>query len=539
MSGGVAGENWTRWLDMMKEQVSPSRIDHPFRVVAEKEESAEIRDEEGERQIRARSYDLEVLYLDMGGRAKTGKAHLFMPLDPTEPAPLVINLHYESGLGAMAGYVAQGWAAMSAAEALNPFGESINFNIALAQAGRAAPFVDGQRIALMGGSAGGYVALMVASEVFPVTALVPLAPIVNLSYNIAHLDRNAAPAECGKKDEQGRDASRAPIFCSVAGVIGAASEFLGPRQKMAPNWTANSPLGVIKLITCPVQAAFSTADVLVPIDQVGRDLAFPTPASFPEGFAFEMNSLVEDRRSRGTLLQALGRRSAKVYRVKVPESLPPFWQESEQKKPGAPYEISAPFSRQALFSVVILDEGPPEPRLGHFKRIFAYSSMEFMKHWMQRGRPLSKGQLTREKLTALMRRFLGENFEGVMSYGGGVGEGSVVNRRNRPGREKLDVILGLRAYCEMGSGHRAHLAELYSRLPIALRALDAGAGQRKARFSDDVEGGLAFHEAVLHHRCGDKEKAVELSGRLLESKKHEAYACCLPARLRAAATPEK
>jgi hypothetical protein len=539
MSGSAADENWTRWLETMKEQVSPSRIDHPFRVVAEKEESAEIRDEKGKREIRARSYDLEAPYLDMEGRPKTGKAHLFMPLDATEPVPLVVNLHYESGLAGMAAYAAQGWACMSAAEALNPFGESINFNIALAQAGRAMPFVDGQRIALTGGSAGGYVTLMVASEVFPVTALVPLAPIVNLSYNIAHLDKNAGPAECGEKDGQGRDASRVPIFCSVAGVIKAASEFLGPREKMASNWMANSPLGAVKLITSPVQVAFSTADVLVPINQVGAGLASPTPASFPEGFAFEMGSLVEDRRARGTFLQALGRNSAKVYRVKVPESLPAFWEQSEQQQSPPTHEISPPFSRQALFSVVILDEGPPDPRLGHFKRIFAYSSLEFLKHWMQKRKPIDEGQLTTKKLTALMRRFLGEKFEGVLSYEGKGRKSRLVNRRNRPGKEKLDVILGLRGYCQTGKAHRAHLAALYSRLPSALRALDAGAGPPKARFSDDIEGGLAFHEALLHHRYGDREKAIELANSLMKSKKHEAYASCLPARLRAAAAANR
>jgi hypothetical protein len=131
-----------------------------------------------------------------------------------------------------------------------------------------------------------------------------------------------------------------------------------------------------------------------------------------------------------------------------------------------------------------------------------------------------------------MRRFRGENFEGLVIRDGG--EPRPMNRRNRPGKERLDVILGLRAYCSMGDAHVERLARLYADLPHELRALDVHRRGTHARFEDDVAGGLAFHQAALYHRWGDDEAARERAAFLLRGKRHQAYAACLPASMRSA-----
>ncbi|UCH36286.1 MAG: prolyl oligopeptidase family serine peptidase [Armatimonadota bacterium] len=524
----MSGRRWREWLNGLKGRLSPARIDRPFQVVAER--TARLPGERRGQGIRVQCYDIRVPYLNIEGQFAAGTARLFVPSRAPAPLPAVIHLHYETNLDGMAGYLREGWAAISAAEGLNPFCDSINFNIALVQAVRAMPFVDSRRIVLSGGSAGGYVALMVASEAFPVACTVALVPVVNAGYNVAYCQRNARIARCGRKDADGGDASLAPVFCMVAEALVDMGRPLGHLDKAGANWIANSPVGVLDLVTCPAQVPFSTADILVPVNQAGRGFAHRLPASFPKGFTTGMRAVLRDSSARLTLLDAADRRTTRVFRVAIPEDLPPAWPVGAEQQPVT-YTVSLPFSRKGKCSIIILDEGAPHPRIGHFKRTFGCSSLEFIRHWVCRAEPILENQLTSAKLTALMRRYLGENFEGVIDYGDGQQKPTPMNRRNRPGREKLDVVLGLRAYCEMSERHSARLARLYSRLPAELRALDARRGNVVARFEDDVEGGLIFHEAVLHHRCGDKARSAALSRRLARTRAHRAYAACLPRSL--------
>jgi len=523
---------WEPWLQQMRQPASPGRIDHPFRVVGREDATTEAKVGRAKRKVAVRQYELKVPYLDMSGRPRTGKARLFVPPGAKEPMPLVVAMHYELGLASAAEYLAQGWAAVTPREGLSPFGESMNVSLAVLQASRLMPFVDQQRIAITGGSAGGYMTLMVASEAFPITAAAAIAPLVNIAYNVEYFARNAVPAACGAKDEKGNDASRVPVLCSVLEAVKGFGRFLGPVDETWQSWLQNSPVGVTDLITCPAFVPFSTADVLVPINQVADRFVVRAPAgTFPKGFAFDRSALVKPPGGRKTFMQAVGRR-ARVFRVKMPRRLTPFW---EATKPGAKpvdYQIPCLFSRSDTVSVVILDEGAPDPRIGHFKYHFRCSAIPFFKHWFSKKAPLAPEQLTLRKLEILMRRFRGEDFEGLVGYEEPGKPPAPVSRRNRPAREKIDVIGGLGAYSKSGKAHRERLAMLYHRLPPTLRALDV----RSARFDDDVIGGLAYHEAVLHYRYGETARARALARILLRKPEHRAYAACLSAGLRVATT---
>jgi len=529
-SNSDSKSGWHQWLQRMKRPASPARIDHPFRVLGREDAAAEAKVGRAKRKVAVRQYELKVPYVDMSGRPRTGKARLFVPRGAKEPMPLVVAMHYELGLGSAAEYLAQGWAAMTPREGLNPFGESMNVSLAVLQASRLMPFVDQQRIAITGGSAGGYMTLMVASEAFPITAAAAIAPLLNIAYNVEYFARNAVPAACGAKDEKGNDASRVPVLCSVLEAVKGFGTFLGPVDGTWQNWLRDSPVGVIGLITCPALVPFSTADVLVPINQVSDRFVVRAPAgTFPKGYAFDRSALLGPAAARKTLMQALGRR-ARVFRVKLPDKLTPSWEASKPDAKPVDYQIPCLFSRTDPVSVVILDEGAPDPRIGHFKYHFRYSAVPFFKHWFSKKAPLALEQLTLRKLEMLMQRFRGEHFEGLAGYEGDRKQPAPVSRRNRPARERMDVIIGLRAYCESGKAHRERLTVLYDRLPPTLRALDV----RTARFDEDVIGGLAYHEAVLQYRCGDTTRAHALARGLAAAPEHRAYAARLPAGLRRA-----
>lgn len=528
MATQTTDTDWQQWLERMKAPAAPARIDHPFQVVGELDEASEI----GGRPITIRSYDLKVPFMDANGRVVSGKARLMMPPHVKAPTPVVVAMHYGMGASGAGEYFAEGWPVLSPMQPNDLYRESMNFNMALVQAARAMPWVDGKRIALTGGSAGGYITLMTASEMFPIVAAVPHVPLINLAYNGAYITRNMGPAECGKTDAEGKDASLVPVLCFIAEGITASGLAMGDVSREGANWLANSPIGVLDLITCPVQMDSSTADTLVPIQQIGPDLAYPMPESFPKGFTFDMDKLLPDPATRITFLQTLRPERAEVFRVTSP--LTPQPASAGAPAPSPATKLVFPFSKTADFSVIILDEGPPDPKIGHLKYGGVWTAAVFMKYWMDQPAPIAARQLTAAKLEMLMRRFLNENFEGVKNFRGGSGnEITLMHRRNRRSRERLDVILGLRAYCDADPAYAARLSQLYSRLAPELRVLDAGKGGRAARFQDDVTGGLTYHEAMLHYRWGDRARAAQMAKSLIAAKGHEAYAACLPEALRA------
>ena len=518
---------WQHWMQRLAQPACSDRIDRPFRVAGQARVTVEHRLGSFTSKMGVRQYDLEVPYLSIGGDARTGAARLFVRQDAKSPMPLIAVMHYELGLEGAAEYMAEGWAVMTPREGLNPFGDSVNFNLALVQACRQMPFVDAQRIALVGGSAGGYVTLMVASQAFPIAAAAALAPLVSMPYNVEFFARNTAAARCGAKDDEGNDASCVPVFCSIAEAITGFAAFLGPLGETWRAWLRNSPVGVMSLVTCPVLATFSTADTLVPVNQVSDGFAIrPGKGIFPEGFEFARRAVVATPPARRTFMQGAGGR-ARVFRVAVPDTLTKFWEMGEAGAAAADYLVPCMFSRSQRFSILILDEGAPDPRLGHFKYCFRHTAVPFLRYCFSRKAPLAPEQLTLRRLELLMRRFRREELDALVRCEEPRKPPMLLTRRNTIAREKADVVAGLRAYCESGEAHRKRLKALYRKLPASLRALDAGA----ARFDEDVIGGLAYHEAVLHHDSGDKARARALARELARRRVHRAYCACLPAEL--------
>jgi hypothetical protein len=519
---------WQRWMKHLAEPASSDSIDQPFRVVGETRTEVEHRVGRSTTKIRVRHYDLEAPYLSIGGQARTGAARLFVRRDAKAPMPLIAVMHYELGLEGAAEYIAEGWAVMTPREGLNPFADSVNFNLALVQAGRQMPFVDAQRIALVGGSAGGYVTLMVASQTFPIAAAAALAPLVSMPYNVEFFARNMGVARCGAKDDNGNDASCVPVFCSIAEAITGFAAFLGPLGDAWREWLRNSPVGVLNLVTCPVLATFSTADTLVPVNQVSDEFAIrPAKGTFPEGFEFARRAVVATPPARRTFMQG-ARGRARVFRVVLPDTLTKFWEMGEAGAAPADYLVPCMFSRSQQFSILILDEGAPDPRLGHFKYGFRYTAVPFLRHCFGRKTPLAAEQLTLGKLERLMRRFRGEEPGALVGRDEPAKPPALPTRRNTVAREQADIVAGLRAYCESGGMHRKRLKALYRRLPASLRALDACA----ARFDEDIIGGLLYHEAVLQQSFGDRARARALARELSSRRQHCAFAACVPAGLR-------
>jgi hypothetical protein len=398
---------------------------------------------------------VEYTYRDPHGKEAIGKGKLYFPEDLQEAGeayPLYYAAGYELDDAAAASHVDRGLvvATPRALEA-NPLVRTINPDVALLHIARSLPFVDDTRVIVAGGSAGGYATLLLAAETFPLSGAAPHVPPVNWGYNAAYFlqkERSTKP--------EGRETSKTPVFDLIVPIVKQAVEVYGDETSGA-TYFRNSPLAHLDTITCPVSVCWSTADMLVPIDQVGEKWSRPFDAQkFPTSFTFDPVTLTTSPEGRLRAVDVLAESDYEVF-VLSEEMIKQRLAEAQSSK--QPAEL--PFSGDKRWSITILDEGTPEPNLGHTKYPVPWSSQEFTEH--AAATEIGAGQLTLAKLERLMDRYAG--LEWLPSGG--------LTHLDDPEIEQADVLRGLKTYVATGTDHAQTFATLYAQLQDPRRVLSA------------------------------------------------------------------
>jgi hypothetical protein len=342
-------------------------------------------------------------YRDPQGKEQEAKAKLFLTesiqTTGTARVPLYFSAGYELPDGAESTYVKRGWVVVTPRElATNPLIRNVNPDIALLHITRSLPFVDDAHVIIAGGSAGGWMTLMLAAETFPLAGAAPDVPPVNWGYNGAYffkqLDK-AAPKTGG--------APGLPAFFVVGTMLGGCRTIYGTHYD-DETWFAHSPIAHVPAITCPVSVYWTTADMLVPMNQVGARWVQPFEKSkFPEGFTMEPAELMGSREGRLTLVDVLATGDYEIFNMSVPKGT------ARHNAPGGPGTATTrelPQSADKPWSITILDEGPPEPGLDHRKYDLLFTRNEFLDR-VSTGK-ISARQLTATKLERLMDRYIGK-----------------------------------------------------------------------------------------------------------------------------------
>jgi hypothetical protein len=155
--------------------------------------------------------------------------------------------------------------------------------------------------------------LLLAAETFPLAGAAPDVPPVNWGYNGAYFYKQlekAGPAV--------GSAAKVPALFGVGTLLKPCLTVYG-EQFDDPTWFADSPVAQVPTITCPVSVYFSTADVLVPINQVGARWVQPfTDSEFPDGFTMDPEKLMSSREGRLRLVDVLPESAYQVYNLTVP-----------------------------------------------------------------------------------------------------------------------------------------------------------------------------------------------------------------------------
>jgi hypothetical protein len=396
--------------------------------------------------------EVEYPFRDPRGKSVVGKGKFYIPAsDETfqSKLPLYYSAGYELDDASALGLVARGFAVVTpqALEA-NPLVRTVNPDLALLHVARSLSLVDDSRVLIAGGSAGGYATLMVAAETFPISGAAPAVPPVNWGYNAAYfLQREQGDS---RKDA---NAPKTPVFDVIVPIVYQGTKVYGtnPSDEI---YFRHSPIAHLDTVTCPVLIYWTTADMLVPIDQVGKQWARPFDATkFPAGFTFDPEKLTTSPQGRVRFIDSLKPENYEIVELSEASI-------KEQLKTAAaskvPPELS--FSTSKQWSITIMDEGAPQPELGHAKYAVPWSQAKFVAHVTST--PIAANQLTPTKLERLMDRYAGREWLPTELV-----------HLDDTASEHLDVVRGLKTYVAAGIEHAKLFGELYGKLSADKRVL--------------------------------------------------------------------
>ncbi len=405
---------------------------------------------------------------NMDGGDESGQARFYLPAalisGGIQNAPLIYNAGYELDENGASKLAAKGYVVCTPhAHPAHPLVRGPYLDLALLHAARGLSWVDPLRVGIQGGSAGGWMALLLTAESFPVLWSTPDVPPIHWGYNAGYLRANLDIAAT----PPGSTTPVMPYLYGVAQIADPSMKGLGTRFD-SPSALAVSPLAHMDTITAPVQTYFSTADVLVPLNQVSHSLVKRRiSANIPADYNPDMLDCYAAVHGNRTLLDVLPRRAYELFTVAVPTGLgrvPPVGKAGT----GKSGTIVLPFSKRKTWSIAIVDEGAPDAECAHTKYQWGADHEPFI-HWAE-AQGISEDQLTAPKLERLMKRLLGEPWRKMEMKTPG---SKTVTRRELmdfPAAERTDVLRGLKAFA-LEDGRAAHLGQLYIRLPKKLKVL--------------------------------------------------------------------
>lgn len=224
---------------------------------------------------------VDVKYITKDGTVKTRPIRLYLPEQAQQPMPLIYVPHYEMAEDSaeLRRYLTKGWAVASPTAFDNAYNgeltdDDLVFNNAALYTLRHMAEFDRQRIAVVGGSAGGYTALMLSALQMGNCATIATAPISNVYFNFYQYFPMAA-----ERDD-------APFFLKlVTGMFLPIQENF-PDNNDTTRWEALSAVGLADCFSSPLVITHVTSDILVPIDQTTREFTYDHERdTMPEGFS--------------------------------------------------------------------------------------------------------------------------------------------------------------------------------------------------------------------------------------------------------------
>lgn len=233
-----------------------------------------------------------ISYITNEGTIDERQIIVLKPAGAAGNLPLIYIPHYEidENTADFHQYMNHGWAVASPVFS-NKYnsevtGNDLVFNNAALYQIRHMDGIDKERISVVGGSACGYMSLMLNMLQMGTCASIANSPIANVYYNL-YVYFQAC-------DELNKDSPFSSITMPIQMLISKSfrpnlNNF--PDVQDADRWAALSPVGLAKCISNPVAVNHYTGDILVPVDQITKKYTYSERnKAFPEDFPIMMGS---------------------------------------------------------------------------------------------------------------------------------------------------------------------------------------------------------------------------------------------------------
>ena len=335
--------------------------------------------------------EIDVPYIRKDGTNESRPVRLYIPEEAEPPMPLIYVPHYEMAENAaeLRRYLEQGWAVASPTDELPSHNglltdDDLVFNNAALYTLRHTEEFDNQRIAIVGGSAGGYTTLMLSALQMGNCASVATAPIANVYFNFYQYFQMAQRNDAPFFLKLVRD-SFAPILDNF------------PDVKDTKRWEAFSAVGLADCFNSPLVITHVTSDILVPIDQITREFTYD----------HEGNSMPEDFSTR------LPEDNPVVLGHSLADELPAELTHLEHIViEDLDADSDLPYNGEKLFNLNIYDDGPTESYGSHraTSGTGVVNDVPYLKAMFDRG--LAQNEiLTDGKLLLLLERYMGKSIQ--------------------------------------------------------------------------------------------------------------------------------
>ncbi|MXQ49384.1 hypothetical protein GRB29_08375 [Streptococcus pneumoniae] len=233
---------------------------------------------------------IDIKYIKSDGTIDIRPIILYKPTGVDGDIPLIYIPHYaaDTKTADFVSYIKNGWAVASPHNFDTTYNgvletDSLVFNNAAFYSLRHLEGIEKQRIAIVGGSAGGYTSLMLNGLQMGITAGIANSPITNAYFNF----KEYFPA-ADKVNHQ------SPLFDFTMPTQGMVSKYFQPINDVIGDdyerWEAVSPISLAKTMSNPVVINHNTADILVPIDQVTKRFTYDeNDGSLPKDFTARLD----------------------------------------------------------------------------------------------------------------------------------------------------------------------------------------------------------------------------------------------------------
>ncbi|MEN8157186.1 MAG: prolyl oligopeptidase family serine peptidase [Bacteroidota bacterium] len=407
---------------------------------------------------------VSIPYLGMEGDTLLGEAKLYFRADQPRDSiiPVYCGVHYQMDQGQIRKYLDMGMMVVTPIYDTYSIhfaiGNSINQSQAMVQWVRRLPFTDLSRLVIGGGSAGGYMALAMGSEFFPLAAVTSELPLLNWSYGVNYLLSNQVSSDCYNPELEQRPL---PVLGIIAPWADIAMELFG-EDLTAKTWYHHSTISYTGRITAPTLVTASTADMLCTIGMfTTREFFQMDTLDFPGDYVRDFDSLTLVPEARITLEGSIPEQDLAIHFLEVAKDQHQYTLDDLKIFSGAPLkaktpkEVDLPWTPNKPWNLAIANEGAPLPYNGHTRYVWNTFPRSFISHHLSR--EIETRQLNAEKLQRLLERYMGQ-----LSVVATLASGKPANRLNFSHLEQRDVVTGLLEYARTSPAHARRLKELYN-----------------------------------------------------------------------------